>query len=93
MSVVTEMKTTAEFDTWINANAALVLAYAEENDVAIRDLPISAREFRLDQLFYNDQNDRIATWITQYKNDTGNVSFSELSQEEYNKIIELQENG
>lgn len=45
MSVVTEMKTTAEFDTWINANAALVLAYAEENDVEIRDLPISAREF------------------------------------------------
>ena len=43
---------------------------------------------RLDQLFYNDQNDRIATWITQYKNDTGNVPFSELSQEEYNKIIE-----
>ena len=25
---------------------------------------------RLDKLFYNDQNDRIATWITQYKNDT-----------------------
>ena len=43
---------------------------------------------RLDHLFYNDQNDRIATWITQYKNDTGNVSFSELSREEYNKIIE-----
>lgn len=43
---------------------------------------------RLDQLFYNDQNDRIATWITQYKNDTRNVSFSDLSREEYNKIIE-----
>ena len=43
---------------------------------------------RLDQLFYNDQNDRIATWITQYKNDTSNISFSELSREEYNKIIE-----
>lgn len=43
---------------------------------------------RLDQLFYNDQNDRIATWITQYKNDISNVSFSELSREEYNKIIE-----
>ena len=28
---------------------------------------------RLDQLFYNDQNDRIATWITQYKNDTSNI--------------------
>ena len=24
----------------------------------------------LDYLFYNDQNDRIATWITQYKNDS-----------------------
>ena len=43
---------------------------------------------RLDHLFYNDQNDRIATWITQYKNDTKNVSFSDLSREDYNKIIE-----
>lgn len=43
---------------------------------------------RLDQLYYNDQNDRIATWITQYKNNTSNISFSELSREEYNKIIE-----
>ena len=43
---------------------------------------------RLDQLFYNDQNDRIATWITQYKNDTNNVGFADLSREEYNKIIE-----
>lgn len=43
---------------------------------------------RLDQLFYNDQNDRIATWITQYKNDTSNILFTELSREEYNKIIE-----
>lgn len=43
---------------------------------------------RLDQLFYNDQNDRIATWITQYKNDINNTAFSELSREEYNKIIE-----
>lgn len=43
---------------------------------------------RLDQLFYNDQNDRISTWITQYKNDKSNVAFSELTREEYNKIIE-----
>lgn len=42
----------------------------------------------LDSLFYNDQNDRIATWITQYKNDVNNLSFSELDREEYNKIIE-----
>ncbi len=43
---------------------------------------------RIDQLYYNDQNDRIATWITQYKNDIDNVSFTELTREEYNKIIE-----
>ena len=43
---------------------------------------------RLDVLFYNDQNDRIATWITQYKNETGDISFSADRREEYNKIIE-----
>ena len=43
---------------------------------------------RIDQLFYNDQNDRIATWITQYKNDIANTDFSDLNKEEYNKIIE-----
>ena len=43
---------------------------------------------RLDVLFYNDQNDRIATWITQYKNESGDISFSEDRREEYNKIIE-----
>lgn len=48
----------------------------------------SVYRVRIDHLYYNDQNDRIATWITQYKNDIGNVSFSELSKDEYNKIIE-----
>lgn len=43
---------------------------------------------RIDQLYYNDQNDRIATWITQYKDDIGKTSLSELTREEYNKIIE-----
>ena len=43
---------------------------------------------RLDQLFYNDRNDRIATWITQYKNDSSNTDFAKLSREEYNRIIE-----
>ena len=43
---------------------------------------------RLDQLFYNDQNDRIATWITQYRNETGNVPLPELSREAYNESIE-----
>lgn len=43
---------------------------------------------RLDQLFYNDQNDRIATWITQYKNEESSIPFEDLSREEYNNVIE-----
>ena len=43
---------------------------------------------RLDKLFYNDQNDRIATWISQYKSEHGAEVFMELDREEYNEIIE-----
>lgn len=43
---------------------------------------------RLDKMFYNDQNDRIATWISQYKNEHGEDAFGALSREDYNRIIE-----
>ncbi len=44
-------------------------------------------KIRLDQLYYNDQNDRIATWISQHKVDN-NVSDFDLSDiEKYNNII------
>ena len=43
---------------------------------------------RLDLLYYNDQNDRIATWITQYKSDLQNAAFDTLDREQYNKTIE-----
>lgn len=47
---------------------------------------------RLDQLFYNDQNDRIATWISQYKNEHGDEAFAETlkepTHESYNAVIE-----
>lgn len=43
---------------------------------------------RLDQLFYNDQNDRIATWISQYYNQHGNNGLSLLETDEYNDVIE-----
>lgn len=42
---------------------------------------------RLDQLFYNDQNDRIATWVSEY-NSTEGKDLRMLSVEEYNKVIE-----
>lgn len=43
---------------------------------------------RLDQLFYNDQNDRIATWISQYKNENPEAVLSDMNREIYNKVIE-----
>lgn len=43
---------------------------------------------RLDHLYYNDYNDRIATWITKYESENGNGSLSELHRDTYNYIIE-----
>ena len=45
-------------------------------------------QVRLDALFYNDQNDRIATWITRYEAENGDDSLSGLNVEIYNRIIE-----
>jgi hypothetical protein len=45
-------------------------------------------QVRLDVLFYNDQNDRIATWISQYKSENVIDSFADLDREEFNSIIE-----
>lgn len=43
---------------------------------------------RLDALYYNDQNDRIATWISGYKAEHGSGSLGSLKGEEYNDVIE-----
>ena len=43
---------------------------------------------RLDALFYNDQNDRIATWISAYESENGKDSLSELPIDLYNRVIE-----
>lgn len=44
-------------------------------------------KIRLDQLYYNDQNDRIATWISQYKLEN-NISHFDISDKEvYNDQI------
>ena len=43
---------------------------------------------RLDVLYYNDQNDRISTWITRYKAENGIDSIERKTNEEYNAIIE-----
>lgn len=43
---------------------------------------------KLDLLYFNDQNDRIATWISQYKSEKGENAFRSLTKQEYNSIIE-----
>lgn len=42
----------------------------------------------LDWLFYNDQNDRIATWISQYKAQHDGQAPDCSDRESYNSIIE-----
>lgn len=42
----------------------------------------------LDCLYFNDQNDRIATWISKYKAENKVDAFDMSDIEEYNKIIE-----
>ena len=43
---------------------------------------------RLDQLYYNDRNDRIATWLTQYNQDPKNTPFEQLDRAAFNQVIE-----
>lgn len=43
---------------------------------------------RLDLLYYNDQNDRISTWITRYEAENGEEALSGLNPDIYNRIIE-----
>lgn len=43
---------------------------------------------RLDWLFYNDQNDRIATWISQYRSQHDGKAPDPAQRETYNEIIE-----
>ena len=42
----------------------------------------------LDLLYYNDQNDRIATWLSQYKDEKGIKSIDKTNIEDYNNIIQ-----
>lgn len=44
-------------------------------------------KIRLDNLYYNDQNDRIATWVTQYKTENNIDSIDLENLDSYNSII------
>lgn len=43
---------------------------------------------KIDNLYYNDKNDRIVTYISKYKSDNNIEEFSMDDKENYNKIIE-----
>ncbi|MFI3170178.1 MAG: hypothetical protein R3Y06_09565 [Faecalibacterium sp.] len=45
-------------------------------------------QIRMDLLYFNDQNDRIATWISQYKAEHEVSPLQELARDEYNAIIQ-----
>ena len=45
-------------------------------------------QVRLEHLYFNDQNDRIATWISQYKAENGLSSISMDDMDCYNNIIQ-----
>ncbi len=57
------------------------------NFVGDRSQLCDVYEIQLDQLYYNDQNDRIATWVSQYKTDNSLNEFDFRNKEVYNKII------
>lgn len=62
-----------------NTNKRLVI------DNISKDYPVY--KIRLDKLYYNDQNDRIATWMAQYKLENNIDSLDVSDQDNYNNII------
>ena len=50
--------------------------------------PYPVYQVRLDALYYNDQNDRIATWISQYNSEHGADVLGSLDRVQFNEIIE-----
>ena len=50
--------------------------------------PYPVYKIRLDQLYYNDQNDRIATWISKYKNEHNGQMPDIADRDAFNGIIE-----
>ncbi len=50
---------------------------------------MSVYRIPIERLYYNDQNDRIATWISKYESENGNIShIKNINIEEYNNKIQ-----
>jgi hypothetical protein len=69
-----------------------ILKYAEEFGEETPDWSQNGQSKKvylvpIDKIYYNDDNGRIATWISSYSDDTYNKPLNSLELEEYNRII------
>ena len=78
-----------------NSLLSLVGTDVVQKTMLTRKVPLGGKDVvypvyrvRLDALYYNDQNDRIATWITRYEAENGQESLSNLPTDIYNRVIE-----
>lgn len=72
----------------IESKSVLTTASTKKLSVDNHTQSYTVYKIRLDQLYYNDQNDRIATWISQYKVENGIVHIDTDDKEQYNQIIQ-----
>ena len=72
----------------IAQNAVIKTAMTRKLTIDGITKPYPVYKVRLDWLFYNDQNDRIATWMSKYKAQHEGFAPDISNREEYNSIIE-----
>ena len=67
-----------------------VIKTDQRKKLTIEGQPIVYDVYKIDlnALYYNDKNDRIATWISKYKADHNNEEFNTNDRENYNNIIQ-----
>ncbi|MFH5837371.1 hypothetical protein ACHAL6_15020 [Proteiniclasticum sp. C24MP] len=69
-------------------NAVLLTENTKKLSIDNHSKVYSVYKIKLDLLRYNDQNDRIATWISQFKSENPNEKLEAKEKDEYNSIIQ-----
>lgn len=73
----------------VKRNAVLPTDVSKKLSLEGQAKPYAVYRIRLDWLYYNDQNDRIATWISQYKSEHPEEQLEDMAHDErYNSIIQ-----
>lgn len=71
----------------INQGNVLRTARREKHSIDGQTRDFDVYRIKTDLLYYNDQNDRIATWISEY-NASHDTNVTGLDREEFNRVIE-----